>query len=116
MKAIATFDDGSTKDVTTDFAWTSSDPRTVGASSSGVLTGLASGKAMISGSYQSHQASVAASSALGDVQWSGPIVITRGGTYTGNWQSNDPQDYRQSRYQQLDLSSLKTLTSAVPPA
>ena len=60
-------------------------------SSSGVLTGLASGKAMISGSYQSHQASVAASSALGDVQWSGPIVITRGGTYSGNWQSNDPQ-------------------------
>jgi len=63
----------------------------VGASSSGVLTGLAGGKATISGSYQSHQASVAASSALGDVQWSGPIVITRGGTYTGNWQSNDPQ-------------------------
>ena len=91
MKAIATFNDGSTKDVTTDFAWTSSDPRSVGASSSGVLTGLASGKAMISGSYQSHQASVAATSALGDVQWSGPIVITRGGTYSGNWQSNDPQ-------------------------
>jgi hypothetical protein len=91
LKAIATFDDGSTKDVTTEFAWTSSDLRTVGTSSSGVLTGLASGKAIVSGSYQSHQASVAASSALGDVQWSGPIVITRGGTYTGNWQSNDPQ-------------------------
>ena len=91
LKAIATFDDGSTKDVTADFAWTSSDPRTVGASSSGVLTGLASGKAAISGSYQSHQASVAASSALGDIQWSGPIVITRGGTYSGNWQSNDPR-------------------------
>jgi hypothetical protein len=91
LKAIATFDDGSTKDVTADFAWTSSDPRTVGTSSSGVLTGLATGKTMISGSYQSHQASVAASSALGDVQWSGPIVIVRGGTYSGNWQSNDPR-------------------------
>ncbi|HEY3836276.1 MAG TPA: Ig-like domain-containing protein [Bryobacteraceae bacterium] len=91
LKAIATFDDGSTKDVTTDFAWTSSDPRTLGASSSGLLTGLATGKAMIAGSYQSHQASVAASSALGAVQWSGPIVITHGGTYSGNWQSNDPQ-------------------------
>jgi Bacterial Ig-like domain (group 2) len=91
LKAIATFDDGSTKDVTADFAWTSSDPRTVATSSSGVLAGLASGKALISGSYQSHQASVAASSALGDIQWSGPIVITRGGTYSGNWQSNDPR-------------------------
>jgi hypothetical protein len=90
LKAIATLDDGSTRDVTADFAWTSSDPRTVGTSSSGVLTGLASGKTVISGSYQGHQASVPASSALGDVQWSGPIVITRGGTYSGNWQSNDP--------------------------
>ncbi len=91
LKAIATFDDGSTKDVTTEFAWTSSDPRTVGTSSSGVLTGLASGQATISGGYQSHQASVTASGSLGDVQWSGPIVITRGGTYSGNWESNDPQ-------------------------
>jgi hypothetical protein len=91
LKAIASFDDGSTKDVTTDVAWISSDPRTVGASSSGLLSGLATGKAMISGSYQSHQASVAASSALGDIQWDGPIVITRGGTYSGNWQSNDSQ-------------------------
>ncbi len=91
LKAIATFDDGSTKDVTADFAWTSSDPRTVGASSFGVLTGLATGKAIVSGNYLSHQASIAASSALGDLQWSGPIVITRGGTYSGNWQSSDPQ-------------------------
>ena len=91
LKAIATFDDGSTKDVTSDFAWSSSDPRTVGASGSGVLTGLASGKATISGGYQNYQASATASSSLGDVQWSGPIVITRGGTYSGNWQSNDPQ-------------------------
>jgi hypothetical protein len=23
-------------------------------------------------------------------QWTGPIVITGGGTYSGNWTSNDP--------------------------
>ena len=89
LKAIATFDDGSTRDVTTDFAWTSSDPRALGASSSGMLTGLASGKAMISGSYKRHQASVAASSALGEIEWSHPVVISQGGTYSGNWQSTD---------------------------
>ena len=35
------------------------------------------------------QASVPASSAIGEVDWSGPIVITEGGTYSGNWQSTD---------------------------
>ncbi len=78
LKAVATFNDGSTKDITTDFAWTSSDTRTIGASSSGTLSGLASGKATITGSYQGRQASVPATSAIGEVQWSGPIVITRG--------------------------------------
>ena len=52
LKAIATFSDGSTKDVTTDFAWTSSDTRTITATSSGLLSGLATGKATITGSYQ----------------------------------------------------------------
>jgi Chitobiase/beta-hexosaminidase C-terminal domain/Bacterial Ig-like domain (group 2) len=91
LKAVATFDDGSTKDVTAAFAWNSSDPRTVGTSSTGLLAGLASGKAIISGSYQGNQATVSASSAIGELQWSGPIVITQGGTYSGNWQSNDPK-------------------------
>jgi hypothetical protein len=91
LKAIATFNDGSTRDVTADFGWKSSDTRTVGATSSGMLAGLASGQAIISGSYQGHQASVAASSAIGEVQWSGPVVITEAGTYSGNWQSVDPR-------------------------
>ena len=89
LKAIATFSDGSTKDVTTDFAWASSDTRTITATSSGLLSGLATGKATITGSYQGHQASVPAVSSIGQVDWSGPIVITEAGTYSGNWQSKD---------------------------
>jgi hypothetical protein len=89
LKAIATFSDGSTKDVTTGFAWTSSDTRTITASSSGLLSGLATGKATITGSYQGRQASVPAVSSIGEVNWSGPIVITEAGTYSGNWQSTD---------------------------
>ncbi len=89
LKAIATFSDGSTKDVTTAFAWTSSDTRTITATSSGLLSGLASGKATIAGSYQGRQASVPAVSAIGPVDWSGPIVISEAGTYSGNWRSTD---------------------------
>src|SRR3984885_5264157 len=89
LKAIATFSDGSTKDVTTGFAWTSSDTRTITASSSGLLSGLATGKATITGSYEGHQASVPAVSTIGQVDWSGPIVITEAGTYSGNWRSTD---------------------------
>ena len=89
MKAIATFSDGSVKDVTASFGWQSSDARTITANASGMLAGLASGPATVSGSYQGHQASVSASSAIGEVDWSGPIVITEGGTYSGNWQSTD---------------------------
>jgi hypothetical protein len=89
LKAIATFSDGSVKDVTANFGWQSSDARTITANASGMLAGLASGPAIISGSYQGSQASVSASSAIGEVDWSGPIVITEGGTYSGNWQSTD---------------------------
>ena len=28
-------------------------------------------------------------SSVGEVKWSGPIVITEAGTYSGNWQSTD---------------------------
>ena len=89
LKAIATFNDGSVKDVTAEFGWQSSDARTMTANESGLLNGLASGPAIISGSYQGLQASVSASSSIGEVDWSGPIVISQGGTYTGNWQSTD---------------------------
>jgi hypothetical protein len=89
LKAVATFNDGSVKDVTAEFGWQSSDTRTIAANASGVLSGLATGPATISGNYQGVQASVAASSGIGQVDWSGPIVISAGGTYTGNWQSTD---------------------------
>ena len=89
LKAIATYSDGSTKDVTTNFAWASSDTRTITATSSGLLSGLATGKATITGSYQGHGASLPAVSSIGEVNWSGPIVITEAGTYSGNWQSTD---------------------------
>ncbi len=89
LKAIATFSDGSTKDVTTDFAWTSSDTRTITATSSGLISGLATGKASITGSYQGRQAAVPAASTIGQVEWSAPIVISQGGTYSGNWRSTD---------------------------
>ena len=89
LKAVATFGDGSTKDVTANFAWASSDTRTITATSSGLVSGLATGKATISGSYEGHQASVPAVSSIGQVDWSGPIVISEAGTYSGNWRSTD---------------------------
>ena len=27
---------------------------------------------------------------MGNIQWSGPLTITQGGTYSGNWRSTDP--------------------------
>jgi uncharacterized protein YjdB len=91
LQAIATFNDGTTKDVTAGFEWRSSDTRTIGANSAGVLAALASGRANITGSYQGRRATISAWSALGELQWSGPIVITGAGTYSGNWQSMDPE-------------------------
>ena len=91
LKAIASFHDGSTKDVTTELAWTSSDSRTIAATSSGSLSGLATGKAVITGSYQGLQASASATSSIGEVEWGSPVVISEGGTYSGNWQSTDPR-------------------------
>jgi Chitobiase/beta-hexosaminidase C-terminal domain/Bacterial Ig-like domain (group 2) len=89
LKAVATFNDGSVKDVTSGFAWQSSDPRTITVSASGLMSGLATGPAVISGSYQERQASVSAGSSIGELDWSGPIVISEGGAYSGNWQSTD---------------------------
>ncbi len=89
LKAVATFSDGSVKDVTADFGWQSSDARTVTVNASGVLAGVASGRATITGSYQGLAAKTTANSAVGEVDWQGPLVITTGGTYSGNWQSTD---------------------------
>jgi Chitobiase/beta-hexosaminidase C-terminal domain len=89
LKAVAAFDDGSTRDVTSEIAWQSSDPRTIAGSSSGAFSGLATGKALLIGSWQGRQTAVLATSSVGDVEWSAPIVINQGGTYSGNWQSTD---------------------------
>jgi hypothetical protein len=91
LKAVATFSDGSTRDVTSQVSWKSSDMRTILVGSSGTLTGLASGEALLTGSWQDRQTAVLASSTVGEIEWSGPIVITQGGTYSGNWQSTDPK-------------------------
>jgi hypothetical protein len=89
LKAEATFDDGSTRDVTEEVTWQSSDPRTIAVSAPGAFSGLATGKAVLVGSWQGRQAGVLASSSVGQVDWSAPIVINQGGTYSGNWQSID---------------------------
>ena len=89
LKAIATFNDGSVRDVTADFDWQSSEARIMTANGAGTLSAVASGKATVSGSYQGIEASVPATSSIGEVVWSGPIVIATGGTYSGNWQSTD---------------------------
>jgi hypothetical protein len=89
LKALASFADGSTKDVTTEFGWISSDLRTVTVTTSGLVSGLATGKAQLAGAYEGQQARTTVSSSIGDVDWSGPLVITKGGTYSGNWQSTD---------------------------
>ncbi|MGC2402140.1 MAG: chitobiase/beta-hexosaminidase C-terminal domain-containing protein, partial [Acidobacteriaceae bacterium] len=89
LKAIATFTDGSAKDITSAFNWRTSDPRTVSANESGLVAGLASGESVISGSYDGHAAAAKVTSTMGDLDWGGSLVITQGGTYTGNWQSTD---------------------------
>ncbi len=89
LKAIATFNDGSIKDVTAEFGWQSSDQRSITVNASGVLAGIASGPAAITGNYQGLAAKVAATSTVGEVDWQGPLVISTGGTYSGNWQSTD---------------------------
>jgi fibronectin type 3 domain-containing protein len=90
LSAIANYTDGSTQDVTSSSSWASSDPRKLRVSASGVAEGLASGTVAVSGDYNGHNASTDISISIGDIQWSGPIVITSGGTYSGNWESTNP--------------------------
>jgi hypothetical protein len=70
--------------------WTSTDPRIAQVSESGLVTGIASGIAGILANYQGHTASTLVTTSMGNVSWSGPITITQGGTYSGNWRSTDP--------------------------
>ena len=90
LTASATYSDGSTNDVSGSVAWTSADSRVVSISGSGLASGSATGNAAITASYQGQTASTTISSSMGNIQWSGPLTITRGGTYSGNWKSTDP--------------------------
>ncbi len=90
LKAVATFNDGSVKDVTAEFGWQSSDTRTIAANAVRRVSQV---------SLLDQQPSRAATrdcrhrllqvAGSVEVDWSGPIVISAGGTYTGNWQSTD---------------------------
>jgi Ricin-type beta-trefoil lectin domain-like/Bacterial Ig-like domain (group 2) len=88
--ATATYSNGSSSNVSSSAAWSSTDPRTVGVSASGLASGIATGNVAIVASYQGKTASTLLSSSIGDIQWSGPLIITQGGTYSGNWRSTDP--------------------------
>jgi Ricin-type beta-trefoil lectin domain-like/Bacterial Ig-like domain (group 2) len=90
LTATATYSDGSSNNVSSSVAWSSADPRVVNVSSSGVASGSATGSVVITASYQGQTASVTISSSIGSVQWSGPLTITQGGTYSGNWKSTSP--------------------------
>ncbi len=90
LTATATYSDGSSNDISSGVAWSSADPRIAIISGSGVVSGSATGNVAITASYQGQTASTAISSSMGNVQWSGPLTITQGGTYSGNWKSTDP--------------------------
>lgn len=51
LAAVATFSDGSTQDVTTQATWSSADTSTLTVSTSGLITGVAAGKAAVSAQY-----------------------------------------------------------------
>ncbi len=91
LAAMATYADGSSNNVSDNVNWRSSDARVVSVSSSGLASGLATGITAITASYQGHTATVIVASSIGNIQWSGPLTITQGGTYSGNWKSTDPQ-------------------------
>jgi Ricin-type beta-trefoil lectin domain/Bacterial Ig-like domain (group 2) len=91
LTATASYSDGSSSKVSSSVAWASADPRLVSVSASGVAAGNATGTVAITASYQGQIATAAISSSIPNIQWSGPITITQGGTYTGNWKSMNPQ-------------------------
>jgi hypothetical protein len=90
FSALATYSDGSSSDVSGNVTWGSTDPRVVSVSASGVASGVATGIVGITASYRGQTASTPVSSSIGNIQWAGPLTITQGGTYSGNWRSTDP--------------------------
>ena len=90
LTATATYSNGSTTNVSGSVTWSSSDSRMVNVSSSGVASGFATGNVAVTASYQGQSATATVVSSIGNIQWSGPITITQGGTYSGNWKSTNP--------------------------
>jgi hypothetical protein len=91
LTVTATYSNGSTTNVSGSVTWSSSDPRMVNVSSSGVASGFATGNVAVTATYQGQSATATVASSIGDIQWSGPITITQGGTYSGNWKSTNPK-------------------------
>jgi Ricin-type beta-trefoil lectin domain-like/Bacterial Ig-like domain (group 2) len=91
LTATATYSDGSSNNVSSSVAWSSADPRMASVSSNGVVSGSATGNVVITASYQGQAVTTTILSSMGNLQWSGPLTITQGGTYSGNWRSTDPQ-------------------------
>jgi hypothetical protein len=91
LTATASYSDGSSNSVSSGVAWSSADPRMVSVSASGIAAGNATGTVAITATYQGQSATAAISSSIGNIQWSGPLTITQGGTYSGNWKSTNPQ-------------------------
>jgi Ricin-type beta-trefoil lectin domain-like/Bacterial Ig-like domain (group 2) len=87
LTATAKYSNGSSSNVSSSVSWGSADPRVVNVAANGVASGHASGTVAITASYKGVTASTAISSSMGNIQWSGPLVITKGGTYSGNWRS-----------------------------
>jgi hypothetical protein len=91
LTATATYTDGSTQNVSSGVSWSSADPRVVSVSASGVASGSATGNVAITASYPGQTATATMASSIGNISWSGPVTITQGGTYSGNWKSTDSQ-------------------------
>jgi hypothetical protein len=90
LSVTATYSNGSSSNVSSNVTWSSADPRLVSISGNGVVFGIASGNVGITASYQGYTASTSVTSSLGNIEWSGPVTITKGGTYSGNWKSTSP--------------------------
>jgi hypothetical protein len=91
LTATATYSNGSSDNVTRSVTWSSADPRVVNVSGDAVASGSATGNVVITASFQGRTATATISSSIGNIEWSGPLTITKGGTYSGNWRSTNPQ-------------------------
>lgn len=91
----ATYSDSTTKDVTSQTAWSSSSTAVASVSTSGLVTALASGSATIQASYQNRTASKVVTVAIPDADWVflGPVYTSSGASDVGiNAIAVDPRD------------------------